>query len=218
MKRLRSRRDTPAPRRHDGDQIGVHIGDLLVNARLIAVAFVVAVALLLTRGMFEQTMQRHMLLHLPLLFAQGLLLGAATTRPSPAPAWYAWNAQGAAGLLLAGGVLMTWMIPRALDAAVEHLAIDVLKAGSLVVAGALAWHSWRMASTIVRTFTLGNTVWMSATIGMLLLDAPTRLCTTYGTSDQRGTGIALIALTIAAAVGTGILALYAPARVETAAR
>ena len=85
--------------------------------------------------------------------------------------WRRWNVQGVAGLLIVSGVLMTWMVPRALDAAVEHLAIDVLKLLSLVAAGAIALYSWRVASAIVRTFVIGNMAWRTATIWMLLLDA-----------------------------------------------
>lgn len=50
--------------------------------------------------------------------------------------------------------------------------------------------------------------WMMATIGMLLLDAPVRLCTSYGSSDQRETGIAMIALTVAGVAGAAVYALH----------
>ena len=99
-------------------------------------------------------------------------------------------------------------VPRALDAAVEHLAIDALKLLSLVAAGAIARYSWRVASAIVRTFVIGHMAWMTATIGMLLLDAPVRLCTSYGSSDQRETGIAMIALTVAGVAGAAVYALH----------
>ncbi len=178
--------------------------------RLVLALAVVGVAVI-ARGPLEQTMQRHSLVQLPMLFGAGLLLGQAVLRRRGAASrWREWNLQGVAGLLLVSGVLMTWMVPRALDAAVEHLAIDALKMGSLVAAGGIALASWQMASAIVRTFFVGNAAWMSATIGMLLLDAPVRLCTSYGASDQRETGIVMIALTIAAVVGAAVYVLYAP--------
>jgi hypothetical protein len=185
---------------------------------LLAVTTVGLVAV--TRDVLEATMQRHMLLQLPLLFAAGLLLGASitpsnTTRNregSSASGLGPWNIQGIAGLLLVSGVVMTWMVPRALDAAVESVVVDGVKASSLVAAGAIAWHSWRAASALVRTFVVGNVAWMMATFGMLLLDTPARLCANYGASDQRVTGISMIILTVAAVVATAVHALYFPLR------
>ena len=176
---------------------------------VIAVSTVgVAVA---TRSPLEQTMQRHMLMQLPMLFGAGMLIGSAVApRGAVRAMWRRWNVHGVAGLLFACGVLATWMVPRALDAAVEHLAIDALKLLSLVAAGAIARHSWHVASAIVRTFVLGNMAWMTATVGMLLLDAPARLCTSYGASDQRETGIAMIALTMAGVAGAAVYAWWAP--------
>jgi len=177
-----------------------------VNAKRLSVALGVVILAVVARGPLEQTMQRHMLVQLPMLVAAGVLLAQAfTRRQRPAPTSTAWNVHGIAGLLLASGVVMTWMIPRALDAAVEHIIIDAAKFASLLAAGAIGATSWRAATTLVRTFVVGNTAWMMATVGMLLLDAPVRLCTSYGASDQRVTGIALVALTIAAIAGALVL-------------
>jgi hypothetical protein len=192
-----------------------------IRRLVLAVATVALVAV--TRDPLEATMQRHMLLQLPLLFAAGLLLGASiaprnATRKregSSASDLGPWNVQGIAGLLLVSGVAMTWMVPRALDAAVESVVVDGVKASSLVAAGAIAWHSWRAASALVRTFVVGNVAWMMATFGMLLLDAPARLCVNYGASDQRVTGMAMIILTVAAVVATAVRALYFPLRRST---
>jgi hypothetical protein len=74
-----------------------------------------------------------------------------------------------------------------------HCTIKVIL---LVIAGRLAARAWQQASTIVRTFVPGNTVWMSAAAGMLFLDAPARLCTSYARGEQQQVGIALITVTI----------------------
>jgi hypothetical protein len=192
-----------------------------IRRLVLAVATVALVAV--TRAPLEATMQRQMLLQLPLLFAAGLLLGASIaprdttrSREESSASWLgAWNVQGIAGLLLVSGVVMTWMVPRALDAAVESVVVDVVKASSLVAAGAIAWLSWRAASALVRTFVVGNVAWMMATFGMLLLDTPARLCANYGASDQRVTGISMIILTVAAVVATAVRALYFPQRRST---
>ena len=175
------------------------------TGRVVVALSAVGVAII-ARSPLEQTMQRHMLMQLPMLFGAGMLMGhTVPLRGDVRVMWRRWNVQGVAGLLVVSGVLMTWMVPRALDAAVEHLAIDALKLLSLVAAGAIALYSWRVASAIVRTFVIGNMAWMTATIGMLLLEAPVRLCTSYGSSDQRETGIAMITLTVA---GAAVYALH----------
>ena len=186
---------------------------------ILAVLAVSAVGVaVIARSPLEQTMQRHMLMQLPMLFGAGMLLGHVVPwRGDVRAPWRGWNAQGGAGLLFASGVLATWMVPRALDAAVEHAAIDALKVLSLVAAGAIALSSWRVASAIVRTFVIGNMAWMTATIGMLLLDAPVRLCASYGSSDQRETGIAMIALTMAGVAGAAVHALWAPRSLQARA-
>ncbi|WP_396220739.1 hypothetical protein [Gemmatimonas sp.] len=45
---------------------------------------------------------------------------------------------------------------------------------------------------ILQHFVLGSTAWMTATVGMRLLDAPTLLCVTYGVSGQRITGYGML--------------------------
>jgi cytochrome c oxidase assembly factor CtaG len=189
-----------------------------VNTRRLLLALGTVILVALTRHGLEATMQRHMLVQLPVLFAIGMLLASSVVpsiaargrRGTSVSHVREWNAQGIAGLVLAGGVVMTWMVPRALDAAVESVFVDALKMASLVLAGVIAWHSWRAASALVRTFVVGNAAWMMATFGMLLLDAPIRLCANYGASDQRVTGIAMIILTVAAVAATAVRVLFFP--------
>jgi hypothetical protein len=74
--------------------------------------------------------------------------------------------------------------------------VDVAKALSLWAIGVVGARSWRATGGIVQLFVLGNMAWMTATVGMLLLDAPTRLCVNYGASDQRITGYGLLLVTL----------------------
>ncbi len=146
----------------------------------------------LARVPLERSMMLHMLVQLPLLFVAGVLMartGAGGARVHPIAAF-----------VFATGVWTAWMIPRALDAAVEQPGVDALKAGSLVLAGLLASQAWHRSSAVVRTFVAGNSAWMMATIGVLYLDTPARLCTSYGRGEQQQTGIALVALTVLAVV------------------
>lgn len=144
-------------------------------------------------GWLMSGMMLHMFVQLPLLVAGGVLL--AGQRHAPAARWHVPLLPAA---VFVTGMVMTWMIPRALDAAVEHDAVNAAKVLSLVLAGAVGGRAWTRASALVRTFVAGNSIWMMATVGMFYLDAPARLCTSYARSEQQQVGIALIAITVLA--------------------
>ena len=57
--------------------------------------------------------------------------------------------------------------------------------------------SWRPAGAVVQAFFVGNTVWMTVTVGLLVAQAPTRLCNAYLEGDQRQAGYGLFLLGIA---------------------
>lgn len=164
---------------------------------------VLAVALVLppVAAALEARMSLHMLVQIPLLTVAGALLIANRHPTAPAfdtqwaRALCGLDPSGAAGLLLAATIVTTWMIPRALDLATTQRNVDVFKVASLLLAGALIRRSWRVASSITRAFVLGNMTWMAAVVGLLLRDAPVRLCASYLESDQvhAGTGLLLLA-------------------------
>lgn len=160
-------------------------------------AFVLLAIAAFWRGPLEARMALHMLVHVPLLIVAGAMLMHGRQQ---SPLRDAFDAT--AGLVLAGGIVTTWMIPRALDLAVENVMVDGIKAASLVLAGAVGTWGWGRASAMVRLFALGNVAWMTATTGLLYLDAPVRICTSYARNDQQQTGIALLVFTVlAGAVG-----------------
>lgn len=189
---------------------GVEVGTVAATPALVGVrlsfnlwlrrrglpALGILLLLSVTRVPLERVMPVHMLLQIPLLVVLGIWcagdsLGCAARR---------WNVAGAPGLLLASSIVACWMVPRLLDAAIEFRATDALKFITLVIAGAIGAQSWRIAPTIVRVFVAGNALWMTATVGMLLLDAPVRLCVRYGAADQQHTGYAMLGITAAAIV------------------
>lgn len=156
------------------------------------------VACLLTRDVLERTMWLQMLVQIPLLIAAGVIASRAI---SSERLWLGrWNRQGMSGLLLTAGGVAFWMIPWLLDAAVEHVGIDAIKAVSLWTVGVVGALSWRAAGAIVQLFVLGSMAWMTATVGLLLLDAPIRLCVNYAASDQRVAGYGLLVATLAVVV------------------
>lgn len=149
------------------------------------------------REWLESSMTAHMLVQIPLLVLSGWL--AATHTPSRR--WRSlapWNPGGAPGLLLAVAITTTWMVPRALDLAATTWPADVSKAVSLALAGALGRWSWARAGAPGQAFFVGNVVWMAAVVGLLLRDAPVRVCTSYLARDQwyAGTGLVLLATAV----------------------
>lgn len=146
------------------------------------------------RSMLEQRMLWHMAVQLPLLLAVGI--GAAQWQAAPSV-----EARGAAGLpsaILGSTGVALWMIPRLLDAAVEDPRLDAIKFLSVPLSGYLLALALPRALPPVRLFVVGNVAFMTAVVGTVLIDSPERLCVSYGTSDQRVTGYALIALALAA--------------------
>lgn len=148
------------------------------------------------RHLLEQHMLTHMLVQIPALLAAGALIGTADARSEP---WGSWNAAGVPALFAATLVLAFWMTPIAIDNAAASVRWDAAKGISLVIAGAAAAASWRIAPTVVQAFFGGNMVWMSIAVGRLYQDDGPRLCNAYLQDDQALTGLALTWLAIAAA-------------------
>jgi hypothetical protein len=164
-----------------------------------------AALLLLTMALvphawLEARMMTHMFVQLPLLIAVGVLLGERT-RVSRLPALD--TTTTVAAFVFVIGIVTTWMIPRALDAAVEQLPVNAGKVLSLVLAGAVGRVAWSHAAWPVRTFVFGNTAWMTASAGLLFLETPARLCTSYGRGEQQQAGVALMAVTVIAVLMAG---------------
>ncbi len=177
-------------------------------------AALVLLALLATpllRQTLEASMARHMLLQFPLfLFAGALLAGALPAAAGSAIA--RWNAHGISGLLATALVLGLLMVPRVLDLALVNPAIELAKISALVLAGAALRLSWRPAGLVVQGFFLGNVLPMTAVVGQLYVDSPTRLCNAYLLDDQEQLGHWLVWLAVAIAVAWLAWMFYAMVR------
>ena len=160
----------------------------------------VLMALPSARNALEASMARHMLLQFPLLLCSGALL--ATGIPQRLrQAMVRWNAYGISGLLATALVLAVLMVPRALDLALVNPGIEAAKCAVLVVAGGALRLSWRPAGLLVQAFFLGNVLPMTAVVGQLYIDSPTRICNAYLLDDQALLGQWLVWLALAVAVG-----------------
>jgi hypothetical protein len=164
-------------------------------SRMLGATLALVLALTPLRDWLVSTMTGHMLGQIPMLVLAGFLLSARVWVRPPRSAF---NPGGAPGLLLGAAVLTTWMIPRALDLAVTSSLVAHVESASLLGCGLLLGRSWYRAGAIGQAFFVGNLTWMAAVTGLLLRDAPVRLCTTYLVRDQvyAGTGLLLLATAV----------------------
>lgn len=150
------------------------------------------------RQTVEAGMLLHMLLEFPVLFASGwaahhLSLGRAGTRRMARLLvlldWRGWS-----GATLASGVIAAWMLPSLLDMALLLPAVAAVKYASWWASGWVLGGSLRRMDPEVLLFFVGNLVWMMCSAGLLLIDAPERLCVNYLHDDQVRTGEGLVLL------------------------
>jgi len=159
------------------------------------------------RHAVESHMSLHMLGEFPALFVAGWSASRLCRLHAGGRRWLhtfrALDWQGWTGATLTTGVALVWMLPSALDDALLSGAVAAAKVTSWWLAGWLLAGSWRRLQPEVLVFFVGNLAWMTATAGMLYIDAPARLCVSYLQDDQRHAGIGLVLL----ACGLGALAL-----------
>lgn len=150
------------------------------------------------RDVVESRMSLHMLGEFAVLFVAGWSASALCLRHEKTRwimsgfrllDWRGWT-----GAVVTTCVALVWMVPSALDAALLLDEIAAVKVASWWLAGWMMAGSWRRMDAEVLLFFVGNLAWMSATAGMLYVDAPSRLCVSYLQDDQRHAGIGLVLL------------------------
>lgn len=146
------------------------------------------------RHALQASMTAQMLLDIPLLIAIGGLLGAALPRTASA-VLANWDRGGVSGLLLVSLTGLVWMLPRALDAAVETPWVTVAKLVSVpwLIGFPLA-QSWPRAGFVLRGVFLLELIATCFRLGWLYLISPVRLCSNYLLDDQQRLGEYLLAI------------------------
>ncbi|MEZ7871105.1 MAG: hypothetical protein QMB72_06080 [Brachymonas denitrificans] len=155
------------------------------------------------RHFVESRMALHMLLEFPLLMASGWCLRRWWQRRRPMQGgagrweqlldWRGWT-----GATFVTVVTVVWMVPSMLDAALLALPVAAFKYVSWWLAGWLLASSWYRMDAEVLLFFAGNLAWMTATAGLLYLEAPSQLCVSYLQDDQQHAGLGLVVLAVAA--------------------
>lgn len=165
----------------------------------IALAALVLLSLPPARNALESSMSAQMLLQFPLLGLCGFALAGGLPRNWTRRA-DRWNACGISGLFAVALLAALLMIPRLLDLAVADARIDFLKTLALVLGGMALRLSWQPAGLLVQGFFLGNVLPMTAAVGQLYQDSPTRLCNAYLLDDQVWLGRMLVGLAVVIAI------------------
>ena len=177
--------------------------------------FLLLLALPIARTALEASMWRHMVLQAPLWMLAGMLLAGGLGQRARAKV-SRWNAHGITGLLCAALVLALLMVPRVLDLALVSPAIEAAKCAALVLAGAALRLSWRPAGLVVQGFFLGNVLPMTAVVGQLYIDSPTRVCNAYLLDDQDRLGQWLVTIAAVLAVVWLVQVAWRVARSDSA--
>lgn len=162
------------------------------------ILFVVFIILALppVRHFLEQSMVTHMLIQLPAL----VIIGWLATKFFPI-SWkekiMEWNRWGISGMAFAIVIMLYWMLPRTLDAALSEWTIELVKFSTLPLMGMALGLSWPLLNSIAQGV-LKLEFWATfMRMGWLYLDLPDRLCSNYLLGDQRILGqLLLIAGTI----------------------
>lgn len=166
-----------------------------------------ALASPLLRLWLESSMLGHMLVQIPLLIVVGIL--AAPLIPRRVRAWlHTRNAYGIPLTLLALFAASYWMLPRALDAALNSAVIELAKFITLpLLVGVPFALSWRRLSLVGQGFVWSNVVSMMGVLGWLYLVAPVRICNNYLVDQQvvLGQGMLAFALALFAVGGLRVL-------------
>lgn len=151
-----------------------------------------ALALPPARRALESAMTLHMLVQIPLLALAGGWLANGTPRWLERPL-SAWNHRGISGLLLASLAGMVWMLPLAMDAALDNPRAELAKFLSVpLLVGAPIALSWPRAGFVVRGVVLLELIATMLRLGWLYLISPERLCSNYLLDDQQRLGKILL--------------------------
>lgn len=160
----------------------------------LGVALWLALTLPPARHLLEATMTLQMLVQIPLLALAGWRMALFLPRQ-----WIdvvaAWNRSGISGFVLASLAAIVWMLPRALDAALDAPPIEIAKFASVpLLIGAPLAISWPRAGFVVRGVFLVEVVAMTFRLGWLYLVSPVRLCSNYLLGDQQQLGRIMLAI------------------------
>ena len=171
-----------------------------VSSAAVGVALAGLLGLPPLRAALESAMVTHMLLQIPLLALAGWIL--AGSLPAKLDAHLdRLDRSGIALALVALFASSYWMLPRALDAALNDPWVELSKFLTLpLLVGVPARLCARRLSPLAAGFIVANLLSMWAAAGWMYREFPARLCNYYLIDDQVLAGTMLVWLSVALAL------------------
>lgn len=144
-----------------------------------------------TRDALEASMALHMLAQIPALTVVGALIASLPGRNIVDRTGFAWTIDLAA--VVAGFfILMMWMIPKLLDAAVLDWRYETAKFLGVPVGGCLIRMGWPALPKVARLVLHVEILASCFRFGWAYMEAPIRLCSAYLIESQQIAGSALL--------------------------
>lgn len=182
--------------------------------RLAVSGTIVALCFLFRRGL-EQDPVSHVLIQLPALAIAGWIVAQALR--DRMRAFERINHGGAVGALIALFTIVFWMLPRAIDAALDDSVTEALKFVSLpCLAGLPLALSWHRIHPLARGLLKANALSMLGVLAFLYTHAPVRICNNYLESDQERLGIGFLVAAIGLAIAWSLPLFTGPTAVTVA--
>ncbi|SOB99377.1 hypothetical protein SAMN05880501_102194 [Ureibacillus xyleni] len=136
----------------------------------------------------ESVMTIHMHMQMPLLVVVGFLFTPFLKQTFP-NFFVQWNAKGVPGILLFMVITVYWMLPRAMDEALNIRAIETFKFISLpFFAGVPLRDSWSKMNRLWKSITFIFLTLTYGMIGILYILTPIQLCNNYLMLEQKTLG------------------------------
>ncbi|SFA89321.1 MULTISPECIES: hypothetical protein [unclassified Bacillus (in: firmicutes)] len=132
----------------------------------------------------ESIMIMHMHMQMPLLVISGILIARFFQIKFPG-FFEKWNGNGVPGMMLFIIIISYWMLPRAMDEALNLPMVEVFKFISLpFLAGVPLRDSWVKLSSNLKNMTIVLFAVMFIGMGWLFIMATDNLCNSYLVMDQ----------------------------------
>lgn len=148
------------------------------------------------RNGLESVMAGHMLVQIPGLLISGYLIGGILSGKYQS-FFQKYNIGGIPGMILVISVLLFWMLPRSLDAAINEWDVEVFKFLSLpLFAGIPLADSWKKMNEITKGFIILNAISMFGVLSWLYTSSPIRLCNNYLQYQQTQLGKGFLILIV----------------------
>ncbi|WML26213.1 hypothetical protein [Neobacillus sp. OS1-33] len=163
---------------------------------IISLGLVLVLSIPPIRHGLEESMIGQMLIQIPLLALAGYILGIGL-RKRMSPLLSRYNQYGIPGLLIVTFANIYWLLPRSIDASLNHAFFETIKfiTVPLLIGFPLAL-SWGSLHLTVKGFVWANVISMFFVMGWFYANSPIRLCNNYLTEQQLRLGNSFMLISV----------------------